>query len=259
MSNLQDLIDACEVVENDQMEPADGVFDKRLQIMIKGYNPVALSGEFIPLRRLLTINRMTVLQWYTTGVVQLIRENEFELTDMMGVGIKVINFDKKVKLAPGDCILLKSAIWKQNLMVKKPDSIINIGRIEDKKCTKCYRLTLDTLCSFHFKKSLNESKNNRQSVKTTGNAYQFEEVRKKPKNPELLEKTNSDFFKYIAQKNDRTAKIIKKHSTKSGPKNFTNPFLEQTAFFKKQKEMVEAKLAKKLKLSEDELEIDFES
>ena len=240
---LQDLIEAS-------YEQHVVQFERRLQIPITDYQEVVLGGKFISLEKLLSMNRITVLNWYTVGVVQMVEKNSFELSDMKGLSIKCINHTEAIQ--EGNVVALDNPIWRQNLMIKNKGSIHFIGRTDAIRCRQCKRLTSDVLCAVHLRESIQHHKNDRQNIKTSSSIYQLE--KKEFKKPEILDKSSEQFFEYIAQKNDRVSKIIKKQTTLKVTKDFNNPLIKHTAFYKN-KELQKSK--RKPVSSDDELEIDF--
>ena len=240
---LQDLIDAS--------YEQDIKLERRLQIPVTEYTEVLLSGKYIGLERLLNIQRIPVENWYTVGVVQIVENNSFELSDMKGLSIKCINnFESVIE---GDVVAIENPNWRRNLMLKSKGSVHFIGKSNANRCRQCRCLTADVLCSAHLRESIQKHKSDRQNIKTTSSVFQFDK-KKEFKKPEILDKSTDQFFEYIAAKNDRVSNMIKKQTKKHIPKNFTNPLLKDTAFYKKKKEDA-ARAAKDS--DSDELEIDF--
>eukprot|EP00835_Amoeboradix_gromovi_P000182 NODE_6_length_48303_cov_0.387022.p14 type:complete len:243 gc:universal NODE_6_length_48303_cov_0.387022:16429-17157(+) len=240
---LEDLIEAS-------FEEKEIKIERRLHIPVTDYQEFAAGGKYISLDKLLNLHRIPAVNWYTVGVVQIIEKSSFELSDMKGLSIKCINHIEPVN--EGDVVAVSNPIWRQNLMIQEKGNIHYIGKTGAIRCRQCKRLTIDVLCSVHLRESIQDRKNERQNVKTSSSVFQFE--KKEFKKPEILDKSTEDFFDYISKKNDRVSNLLKRQTRVQSPKNYSNPMLKQTAFYKIQEKKNSAKA---VDLS-SELLIDFD-
>ena len=235
---LQDLIDAGCDMDNIDIE-------NRLNIPVRDYSPVVLPGKYIELEKLLHLHRIGNAAWYTVGVVQNISKNSFELSNLKGVGITCRNYTELVQ--EGHVIAIQTPIWKQSIVIREKGSIHHIGISTAVPCRRCTSLALDSLCFSHLRDSIQSMKNSRQNLKTTGSVYDI--PKREFKKPDIIDKSSTDFFEFIANKNDRVSKVIKKQINLKTNKSYSNPFLQDTAFYKQQ--------AEPKKTDSEEIEINF--